>query len=67
MKLETAINRCFDKCNLIGSDVDIFKEMMGYKAIRECEEKWDEIYDQIAERLGFFYMCKKDIGNNVYF
>ena len=56
MKLDTAINRCFDKCNLIGSDVDIFEIMMNYKAIRECEEKWDEIYDQIAAGLGFMKM-----------
>ena len=54
MKLETAIQKCFDRCNLIGEDVDIISIMYQYKAIRELpEEQFDEVYDQIAEDLGF--------------
>ena len=54
MKKETAIERAFDKCNLIGEDVDIYKVLYTYKAIRELpQEEIDHIYDEIAERLGF--------------
>lgn len=55
MTLEKAIQRCFDRCNLEGSDCDIIKFMYQYKAIRELpEKKFDEVYDEIAEGLGFF-------------
>ena len=54
MKLETAIERCFDRCNLAGSDCDIIKFMYQYKAIRELPDvEFDKVYDEIAERLGF--------------
>ncbi len=54
MKLERAIERCFDRCNLAGMDCDIIHFMYQYKAIRELpEEKFDEVYDQIATDLGF--------------
>lgn len=54
MKLETAIERAFNKANLIGSDCDIYKILYSYKAIRELtEEEIDRIYDYIVERLGF--------------
>lgn len=53
MTLNTAIEKCFNRCNLIGEDVDIFANMMRYKAIREVPERWDSIYDDIAFRLGF--------------
>jgi hypothetical protein len=54
MKLETAIERAFNKCNLTGSDCDVYKVLYGYKAIREqSEEEIDRIYDYIVERLGF--------------
>ena len=54
MKKETAIERAFEKCNLIGEDVDIYKALYSYKAIRELpQEEIDHIYDEIAERLGF--------------
>lgn len=54
MKLETAIERCFDRCNLAGMDCDIIKFMYQYKAIRELPDaEFDKVYDEIAERLGF--------------
>lgn len=54
MKLENAIDRCFDRCNLAGSDCDIIYYMYQYKAIRELpEEQFDEVYETIAEGLGF--------------
>lgn len=54
MKLETAIKRAFDRCNLAGEDCDIYSILYQYKAICELpEKKIDEIYDQIAESLGY--------------
>lgn len=55
MKLEKAIERAFDRCNLIEGDIDIYKILYQYKAIRELpDEEIDKIYDEIAERLGFY-------------
>lgn len=43
MKLDTAIERCIDRCNLIGEDVDIQKYMYQYKAIRNLpDDQFDE-------------------------
>lgn len=54
MKLEKAIEKCFERCNLIGDDCDVIKVMFQYKAIRELtEEEFDNVYDEIVERLGF--------------
>lgn len=54
MKLSKAIDRCFDRCNLDGSDCDIIKHMYRYKAIRELPTKeFDIVYDALARRLGF--------------
>ena len=54
MKLETAIDRCIDRCNLAGSDVDIYKFMYQYKAIRDLpDDQFDKVYDRIARTLGF--------------
>lgn len=58
MKLETAIRRCIDRCNLDpeGEGMDIYKYMYQYKAIRELpDEEFDKVYDQIAEALGFHW------------
>lgn len=55
MKLDKAIDKCFDRCNLAGSDCDIIFFMYQYKAIRELpEDQFDKVYDEIADRLGFF-------------
>ena len=54
MNLDKAIQRAFDRCNLEGSNCDIYKILYQYKAIRELpEEKIDEIYDDLTVRLGF--------------
>ena len=54
MKLEKAIDRCFDRCNLEGSDCDVIKIMYQYKAIRDLpEEEFDAVYDMIVKDLGF--------------
>lgn len=53
-KLERAIQRAFDKCNLIGETVDIYEVLYSYKAIAQLpDEEIDKIYDTIAEGLGF--------------
>ena len=53
-KLERAIQRAFDKCNLIGEKVDIYEVLYSYKAIAQLpDEEIDKIYDTIAEGLGF--------------
>lgn len=54
MKLEKAIDKCFDRCNLAGMDCDIIYFMNQYKAIRDLQEdEYDEVYEQIAKGLGF--------------
>ena len=54
MKLETAIERAFDRCNLMGDNCDIYSVMYRYKVIRELPEaERDEVYEDIASRLGF--------------
>lgn len=59
MSKEKAYERVFDTCNLIGEDVDIIAVMYRYKVIRELPEKeFDEMYEAIAERLGFKWGCK---------
>lgn len=55
MKLEKAIERAFDRLNLIDGDIDIYKVLYQYMAIRELpDEEIDKIYDYMAERLGFY-------------
>lgn len=54
MRTETAIERVFNRCNLIGEDVDIYEIMMQYKVLREKTiDEQEDIYYEIAERLGF--------------
>lgn len=54
MRKDTAIERAFDACNLIGENVDILQIMYRYKALRELpDDEIDQIYDDIADRLGF--------------
>lgn len=54
MKLEKAIQKAFDRCNLIGEDVDVYKVLYSYKAIRELDpDQIDKIYDEIVKDLGF--------------
>ena len=54
MKLDTAIQRVFDKCNLIGEEVNIYSVMDQYKVIRELpDQEYEEVYEVIAKDLGF--------------
>ena len=54
MNLEKAIERAFDKCNIIGIDCDVYNVLYSYKAIRELTEKEiDAIYGRIVSGLGF--------------
>lgn len=54
MTLDKAIDKCIDMCNLVGEDVDIYKYMYQYKAIRDlAEDEFEKVYDRIAEALGF--------------
>ena len=54
-KIEKWIDRVFDNCNLIGYDVNIYEEINRYKALRDLDEHdKDALYNQIADRLGFF-------------
>lgn len=59
MSKEKAVQKAFDTCNLIGEDVNIYDVMYRYKSIRELpEEEFEEVYEEIAERLGFKWGCK---------
>ena len=54
MKLEKAIQRAFDRCNLEGEDCDIYSILYQYKAIRELPDKEiNKIYEDMAVNLGF--------------
>ena len=56
LPLEKAIEKCIDRCNLAGTDCDIYKFMYQYKAIRDLpENEFDAVYDTIAKALGFFW------------
>ena len=53
-KLEKAVEKAFDKANLMGEDADIYKALYSYKIIRELDEEQIELlYDYLADRLGF--------------
>lgn len=54
MKIEKAVERVFDRANLIGENADVYGLMMNYKCFRDMGmDALDEIYDEIVERLGF--------------
>ena len=56
MTLDKAIDRCIDRCNLEGEDVDIYKYMYQYKAIRDLpDDEFNQVYDDIARSLGFMW------------
>lgn len=53
-KIENLIDRAFDKCNLIGEDCDIWAVLYSYKTIANLpDDELEEIYQDIAQRLGF--------------
>ena len=54
LTLQQAIDRAFDRCNLIGEECDIYSVIYKYKVIREQpDEVIDQIYEDLADRLGF--------------
>lgn len=54
LTLEQAIDRAFDRCNLIGDECDIYSVLYKYKVIRnQPDEVIDQIYDDMVSRLGF--------------
>lgn len=55
LKLENAIQRCFDRCNLdLERDGDcIYKYMYQYKAIADLPDvEFEKVYDSLSEWLG---------------
>ena len=56
LTLQQAIDRAFDRCNLIGEDCEIYEVLYSYKVIRDLpDEEIDKIYDDIAHDLGFMW------------
>lgn len=54
MSKDKAIERAFDKANLAGEGVDLYKIIYSYKVLRELpDEEIEEIYDNMAKGLGF--------------
>ena len=54
MKLDKAIDRAIDRCNLIGDNCDIYSVLYSYKAIRDLpDDEIEKIYDRIVKILGF--------------
>ena len=53
-KVNTAIERAFNKANLQGADSDLYAVLYSYKALRELPETdLDIVYEFLAKRLGF--------------
>ena len=54
MTIKQAIEKVFDRCNLIGEDANIYAEMNRYKALRELDPaQQGKVYEILACRLGF--------------
>lgn len=54
MTKEKAIQRAFDRLNLIGVNADVYEILYQYKVFREMDEsELDEIYNELVARLGF--------------
>lgn len=54
MRLESAIERIIDRCNLEGDGCDVYKIMYQYKSVRTLsDEEQDRIYDHVVKVLGF--------------
>lgn len=53
-KITKWIEKAFDKANLQGEDVDLWEIIYSYKAFQNLtDEQQEELYDYLAERLGF--------------
>lgn len=54
MTKEKAIERAFNRLNLIGVTADVYEILYQYKVLRELpENELDEIYNELVTRLGF--------------
>lgn len=54
MKKEKAMQRAFDRLNIIGENADVYEVLYSYKVFREMSEnELDEIYDELVKRLGY--------------
>ena len=54
MNLEKAMQRAFDRLNLIGVNADVYEVLYRYKVFREMSEsELDEIYETFIKGLGF--------------
>lgn len=52
--VEKAVEKAFNRLNIIGTDADIYSVLYSYKALRELSEsELDEIYNELVRRLGF--------------
>lgn len=52
--IKRSIDFAYNKCNLYGSDVDVYSVIRRYKNLNELdEESIDEIYDYIVKGLCF--------------
>lgn len=53
LSIEKATEKVFDRCNLIGEEVDVFKILYQYKVFRDMsDQELDVVYDYIVSRLG---------------
>lgn len=54
MNKEKAIEKVFDKANLIGIDANVYALMNEYKVLRSLpENEYEKVYEDLVERLGF--------------
>lgn len=62
MKYLNAVERCYQRCKSIGRKVDIWKQMMRYKVLREAPEVIQEAtYISIASKLGIISGFWKEV------
>lgn len=54
MTKEKAIQRAFDRLNIIGENADVYEVLYSYNVFREMNEsELDEVYNELVKRLGF--------------
>ena len=54
MTKEQAIEKVFDKANLIGIDANLYALMNAYKVLRLLPDtEYEQVYEDLVERLGF--------------
>ena len=54
MKLAKAMQRAFDRLNVIGENADVYAVLYDYKVFREMDTySLDTVYDMLVKALGF--------------